>query len=106
MRPSLLESVRLPALKAVLADVKKKVEDEPEKYVGVLVHGGSDAKFLRCVRVVPSRINLHARRHFDIDSICTMRLCRHLLGDTPSGRSFPHALADISVAGDFLVRPA
>jgi|TARA_B100000459_G_C8466629_1_gene152432 hypothetical protein len=101
-----LESVRLPALKAVLADVKKKVEDEPEKYVGVLVHGGSDAKFLRCVRVVPSRINLHARRHFDIDSICTMRLCRHLLGDTPSGRSFPHALADISVAGDFLVRPA
>ncbi len=101
-----MESVRLPALKAVLADVKKKVEDEPEKYVGVLVHGGSDAKFLRCVRVVPSRINLHARRHFDIDSICTMRLCRHLLGDTPSGRSFPHALADISVAGDFLVRPA
>ena len=102
-----MESVRLPALKAVLADVKKKVEDEPKKYVGrVLVHGGSDAKFLRCVRVVPSRINLHARRHFDIDSICTMRLCRHLLGDTPSGRSFPHALADISVAGDFLVRPA
>ena len=102
-----MESVRLPALKAVLADVKKKVEDEPKKYVGrVLVHGGSDAKFLRCVRVVPLRINLHARRHFDIDSICTMRLCRHLLGDTPSGRSFPHALADISVAGDFLVRPA
>ena len=31
---------------------------------------------------------------------------RHLLGDTPSGSSFPHALADISVAGDFLVRPA
>ena len=106
MRPSLLESVRLPALKAVLADVKKKVEDEPEKYVGVLVHGGSDAKFLRCVRVVPSHINLHARRHFDIDSICTMQLCRYLLGDTTSGPSFPHALADISVAGDFLVRPA
>ena len=101
-----MESVRLPALKAVLADIKKKVEDEPKKYVGVLVHGGSDAKFLRCVRVVPSRINLHARRYFDIDSICTMQLSRHLLGDTPSGRSFPHALADISVAGDFLVRPA
>ena len=100
-----MESVRLPALKAVLADVKKKVEDEPEKYVGVLVHGGSDAKFLRCVRVMPSRINLHARRLFDIDSICTMQLCRHLLGGV-SGSSFPHALADISVAGDFLVRPA
>ena len=101
-----MESVRLPALKAVLADVKKKVEDEPKKYVGrVLVHGGSDAKFLRCVRVMPSRINLHARRLFDIDSICTMQLCRHLLGGV-SGSSFPHALADISVAGDFLVRPA
>ena len=72
----------------------------------VLVHAGSDAKFLRCVRVMPLPLNLHARRLFDIDSICTMRLCRHLLGDTPSGRSFPHALADISVAGDFLVRPA
>ena len=106
MRPSLLESVRLPALKAVLADVKKKVEDEPEKYVGVLVHGGSDAKFLRCVRVMPLPLNLHARRFFDIDSICTMQLCRYLLGDTTSGPSFPHALADISVAGDFLVRPA
>ena len=99
-------SVRLPELKAVLADVKKKVENEPDKYVGVLVHAGSDAKFLRCVRVMPSRINLHARRYFDIDSSCTMQLCRHLLGDTTSGPSFPHALADISVAGDFLVRPA
>ena len=102
-----MESVKLPELKAVLADVKKKIEKEPDKYVGrVLVHGGSDAKFLRCVRVMPSRINLHTRRYFDIDSICTMQLCRHLLGDTTSGRSFPHALADISVAGDFLVRPA
>jgi len=102
-----LESVRLPELKAVLADVKKKVEDEPKKYVGrVLVHGGSDAKFLRCVRVMPLPLNLHARRFFDIDSICTMQLCRYLLGDTTSGPSFPHALADISVAGDFLVRPA
>ena len=100
-------SVKLPELKAVLADVKKKIEKEPDKYVGrVLVHAGSDAKFLRCVRVMPSRINLDARRYFDIDSICTMQLCRYLLGDTTSGSSFPHALADISVAGDFLVRPA
>ena len=101
-----MESVRLPELKAVLADVKKKVENEPDKYVGrVLVHAGSDAKFLRCVRVMPLPLNLHARRFFDIDSICTMQLCRHLLGGV-SGSSFPHALADISVAGDFLVRPA
>ena len=101
-----MESVRLPELKAVLADVKKKVENEPKKYVGVLVHAGSDAKFLRCVRVMPLPLNLHARRFFDIDSICTMQLCRYLLGDTTSGSSFPYALADISVAGDFLVRPA
>ena len=71
----------------------------------VLVHDGSEAKLLRCVRVMPLPLNLHASRFFDIDSICTMQLCRHLLGGV-SGSSFPHALADISVAGDFLVRPA